>query len=293
MLTVDAYFDFKAHPFEHEALFRREGISTVVDVLEHIGPYCQEWLDALPVDSTAQDTRVSRDEWPDCICEGTFAVVAEPGAHFSPDRIIGSDAGNAVYLASGAQVRGGTFDVTSGSVCIGEGATVQGAWVCGPVIIGEGTSVRPGAYLRGNVILGRNDVVRGELKNAVVMDEADFPHPSYLGDSICGYGSHFGNQATAANVNIFGGKDSIKLKVNDQTIDLGRRKVGIIMGDCCQVGCNAVSDPGTFLLPHTIVYSLSRIKAGVYGPNEILKNKPLEHGVIERVPLRRGSSSPM
>jgi hypothetical protein len=56
------------------------------------------------------------------------------------------------------------------------------------------------------------------------------------------------------------------------------------MGDYSQVGCNSVSDPGTFLKPYTISYALSRISKGFYGPNEILKNKPLEHGIIERSP---------
>ena len=109
----------------------------------------------------------------------------------------------------------------------------------------------------------------------------------YLGDSICGYKCHFGNQVTAANVNIFGTKEPLSLKTGGTTIPLGRRKIGIVMGDYCQVGCNSVSDPATFLLPRTIVYSLSRINSGIYGPDEILKNKPMERGVIERAPLKK------
>ena len=61
--------------------------------------------------------------------------------------------------------------------------------------------------------------------------------------------------------------------------------MGICMGDFSQVGCNSVSDPGAFLKPYTIVYALTRIKKGFYGPNEVLKNKPMEHGIIERAPL--------
>jgi hypothetical protein len=59
-------------------------------------------------------------------------------------------------------------------------------------------------------------------------------------------------------------------------------KLGIVMGDLSQVGCNSVSDPGTFLGPRTIVYQLSRINKGFYGPDEVLKNKPIEHGIVER-----------
>jgi len=57
------------------------------------------------------------------------------------------------------------------------------------------------------------------------------------------------------------------------------------MGDFSQVGCNSVADPGTFLGPYTIAYALTRINKGFYGPNEVLKNKPMEHGVVEKVSL--------
>lgn len=121
------------------------------------------------------------------------------------------------------------------------------------------------------------------------MDEANFPYPSYVGDSICGYKTHFGNGATTANLGIYAhvtGKENIKINLKNRLYDLGRAKMGIVLGDYSQVGCNSTSDPGTFLAPRTIVYQLSRINKGFYGPNEILKNKPLEHGVIERVPLK-------
>jgi len=131
------------------------------------------------------------------------------------------------------------------------------------------------------------------LKNTVLMDKANFPHPSYLGDSLCGYMTHFGNQATAANLGIFEGirprneRKNIILHLNGKLYDLGRSKVGIILGDFSQVGCNSVSDPATFLRPYTIVYSLTRLAKGFYGPNEVVKNKPHEKGVIERAPFRR------
>lgn len=122
------------------------------------------------------------------------------------------------------------------------------------------------------------------------MNNANFPHPSYVGDSICGYGTHFGNQATTANLGIYAmvvGKTNVTIKLDGKTYDLGRPKIGIILGDGSQVGCNSVSDPGAFLAPYTIVYQLSRINRGFYGPFEILKNKPLEKNIIERGSLKK------
>ena len=75
------------------------------------------------------------------------------------------------------------------------------------------------------------------------------------------------------------------LKHDGKAYDLGGPKLGIILGDFSQVGCNSVADPGTFLAPYTIVYQLTRINKGFYGPNVLLKNKPIEHGVVEITPL--------
>ena len=286
LLQAHQYFDFIAHPFEHEELFRQRGVQTVIDVLDLIEPYCREWLDQLPVSAATAEGVIQTDTWADAVCEGRFSIMCEPDGVFSPDRIIGGERDACVYIAENTNVRGGTFDLSNGSIWIGPKSTINGAWLCGPVLIGEESNVLPGAYLRGNVILGRRVTVRGEIKNTVIMDDSEFAHPSYLGDSICGYKTHFGNQATAANLNIIGRTETIHITIDGQKKDLGRRKVGIIMGDNCQLGCNAVSDPGTFLLPRTIVYSLTRVNSGIYGPDELLKNKPMEHGVIERVPLR-------
>jgi hypothetical protein len=123
------------------------------------------------------------------------------------------------------------------------------------------------------------------------MNKGNFPHPSYLGDSLAGYMTHFGNQVTAANLGIYNGvreKDkriNLTLTIGGKTYDIGTPKMGVVMGDFCQVGCSSTTDPGTFLRPFTIAYTLTRITKGLYGPNEVLKNKPMEHGVIERAPL--------
>ena len=71
--------------------------------------------------------------------------------------------------------------------------------------------------------------------------------------------------------------------------DMARKriKIGIILGDMSQIGCNSVSDPGTFVAPYTIAYQLTRLNKGVYGPDKVLKNKPMEKGIIEIGPLKR------
>lgn len=293
-LTAAAYFDFEAHPFAHQSLI--ENANSVYGAILGINAYATQWLgDTIAVGRSS--ARVLKNEAPSpAYTIGNFEVILEEGAVFAPARVIGSRNEGvcyAVYVAKGADLTGCDLYVNEGSVYIGIGTTVEPCvGIKGPTIIGADTEIRQGAYLRGDCILGDGCVIRGEIKNSVLMDRANFPHPSYLGDSLCGYMTHFGNQATTANIGIFAGlvpSDERKPLVIDcegTGYDLGKPKMGICMGDFCQVGCNSVSDPGTFMKPYTIVYTLTRISKGIYGPKEILKNKPVEHGVVERTPLR-------
>ena len=289
-LRAETYFDFQAHPFEHQALF--DQTDSVYGAILAIDEYAKGWLKRT-IDGKRQGAKAVEPKSAHTI--GRFEVLLEDGAVFEPARIIGSlkdgDV-STIYLEAGAEVIGSDIYLSDGSIYIGSGTNIEsGVGIKGPTIIGKDNEIRQGTYLRGDCILGNGGTYRGEIKNTVMMDKANFPHPSYVGDSLCGYMTHFGNQATAANLGIYEGlRDSDKrkpiiVKCGGMAIDLGKPKMGVCMGDFSQAGCNSVADPGTFLKPYTITYSLTRITKGIYGPNEVLKNKPMEHGVIERVTL--------
>jgi hypothetical protein len=290
-LRADSYFDFAAHPFAHQGLFATS--KSVVDALAKLPNYAHEWLtDA--VNERAKTLKTQRTTPAGTVHNGSFKLGIDKKANFRPTRIIGPSEGEpyVIIVEEGASVMGDLY-VDNGSIYIGAGTVIEaGAVVKGPCIVGADCEIRSGAYLRATTLLGDRCTLRGETKNVVMMDKSSFPHPSYVGDSLCGYTSHFGNQATAANFGIYAGmlsraeRSPIKLRSDGNVYDLGTTKFGVCMGDYCQVGCNAVTDPGTFLLPRTIVYALARVSAGIYGPREVLKNKPLEHGIIERAELR-------
>jgi len=295
-LRAGNYFDFEAHPFEHQALF--EQTKSVYDAILGIEDYATKWLaDTIAARKAARNdlTVLKASEVEGAVAIGEAEIVLEPDAVFMPTRIVGGKpgSGGTIYVEAGAEIIGTDLYVNKGSVYIGAGTVIEsGVGIKGPTIIGKDNEIRQGAYLRGNCIVGNDTVLRGELKNVVLMDKANFPHPSYLGDSACGFMTHFGNQATAANLGIYEGlrerdkRKNLVLKAGDKAYDLGKPKMGICMGDFSQLGCNSVSDPGTFCGPYTIAYQLTRLTRGFYGPNEVLKNKPLEHGVIERTPLK-------
>jgi acetyltransferase-like isoleucine patch superfamily enzyme len=297
---AETYFDFNTHSFEHQRLL--EQADSVYAAILGIDEYATKWLaDTIAKKRSAARAFNNKAPKPAHII-GNFEVLLEDGVVFEPARIIGrvpalrgpnqkDDLKYSIYVGKDARVIGTDIYLENGSIYIGAGTTVEpGVGIKGPVIIGKETELRQGAYLRGDCIIGNGCVIRGEIKNCVLMDKANFPHPSYLGDSLCGYMTHFGNQATTANLGIFAGlveknkRKPLVIRCNGRAYDIGNPKMGICMGDYSQVGCNCVSDPGTFLKPYTITYSLARISKGFYGPNEILKNKPLEHGVIERSP---------
>lgn len=290
-LRIETYFDMKAHPFAHEALFQDPKVTNAVNAIHAISGYVKAWLsDNLPKFEAERKVEVLTDSAPgNAPAQGRFRVVIEKGAVFNPSRIIGADGDSVstLFLAAGANVSGIIY-LDSGSIYVGEDTLIEdGSSLKGPTIIGKKNEIRGGSYFRGNLLIGDGGTFRGELKNVVMFNKANFPHPGYVGDSLCGYMSHFGNQATAANLGIFAGvqerdkRKNLVLKHDGKAYDLGGPKLGIILGDFSQVGCNSVADPGTFLAPYTIVYQLTRINKGFYGPNVLLKNKPIEHGVVE------------
>lgn len=286
---AESYFDFDAHPFAHSALFAQT--SNLIEVLASIERYAVDWLkrtiDARLTD-TDSDRHIHRDVLPSGIAHGRFEVVVERGAVFDPATVIGHARDrNRIYVAAGASVVGVNLWPAGGDIYIGPGTVVEpGAGIKGPTIIGCNNEIRQGAYFRGSVIVGDDGVFRGEIKNSVMMNGANFPHPGYVGDSLCGCNTHFGNQAGTANLGLFyalGRKVNVTIELDGVMYDLGRPKVGVILGDFTQVGCNTVTAPGGFLGPYSVVYALTSLPKGVSPSDVLIKYKP----TLERVPFDR------
>jgi NDP-sugar pyrophosphorylase family protein len=143
-------------------------------------------------------------------------------------------------------------------IWVGEGTTIADtAVIVGPALIGAGCQIRPNAYIRGNVIVGDNVVIgnASEVKQAIVFSDVQLPHYNYVGDSILGRGVHLGAGAILSNLKSV--KGNVSIKVDGQTLETGRRKLGAILADGVEVGCNAVLNPGTVIGPGSIVYPLT------------------------------------
>ena len=145
------------------------------------------------------------------------------------------------------------------------------ALVEGPTIIDEDAEIKHGAYIRGKAIVGKNAVVGNstELKNCILFNNVQAPHFNYVGDSILGYKAHLGAGVILSNLR--SDKQNIKIKCNGQKIETGLRKIGAMIGDNSEIGCNSVLNPGTVLGKNVTIYPLSCVR-GVINKNSIYKN---------------------
>ena len=157
-------------------------------------------------------------------------------------------------------------------VLVGENVSIaETATIIPPAIIGSGTEIRSGCFIRGNLICGDNCVLgnSSEFKNAILLYHVQAPHYNYVGDSILGNYAHMGAGSICSNLKSDGKNIVIH---GDTEIESGLRKIGGILGDYADIGCQSVLNPGTVIGQHTQVYPLSMVR-GVVPENSIYKNK--------------------
>lgn len=165
------------------------------------------------------------------------------------------------------------YDKVGEDVYIAKDAVIfPNNYISGPCIIGHKTEVRPGAFIRGSALVGDNCVVGNstELKNVILFDNVQVPHYNYVGDSVLGYKAHMGAGSITSNVKA--DKLPVVLKNGREQLPTGRKKVGAVLGDYADIGCNSVLNPGTVIGRFTSVYPTSCVR-GQVAENCIYKDK--------------------
>lgn len=166
------------------------------------------------------------------------------------------------------------YDEVSEGVWVSKSATVAPtAFLGSPCIIGPETEVRHCAFIRGSAFVGKGVVVGNsvELKNVILFDKVQVPHYNYVGDSILGYKAHMGAGSITSNVK----SDKTDIVIHgydDENIETHMHKMGAILGDGVEVGCNSVLNPGTIIGRNSNIYPLSSVR-GVIPENCIYKGK--------------------
>jgi len=174
-------------------------------------------------------------------------------------------------LKLGETLPAGEYDHPEEGIWIAKDAKVfPSAYIGAPCIIDHKAEVRHCAFIRGSAIVGKGAVVGNstELKNVVLFDGVQVPHYNYVGDSILGHKAHMGAGSITSNVK--SDKTLVVLKNGDEHIETKRKKVGAILGDHVEVGCNSVLNPGTVIGRNAQVYPVSCVR-GCIPENSIYK----------------------
>ena len=159
------------------------------------------------------------------------------------------------------------------NVWIAKSAQVaDSASITGPCIVDANAQIRHCAFIRGSAIVGKGAVVGNstELKNVILFNKVQVPHYNYVGDSVLGYKAHLG--AGAITSNIKNDKKNVVIKFPLGEIETGLRKLGAVVGDGVQIGCNTVLNPGTVIGKNTRIYPLNSVRGWV-DENSIYKKE--------------------
>ena len=180
---------------------------------------------------------------------------------------------SAFIVELGNQLNSEEYEKRGENVWVAKSAKVAPtAYINGPAIIGKESEIRHCAFIRGNAIVGEGAVVGNstELKNVVLFNKVQVPHYNYVGDSILGYRAHMGAGSITSNVK--SDKTLVVVKDGKDQIPTGLKKFGAMLGDCVEVGCNSVLNPGTVVGRNAQIYPTSCVR-GVIRANSIYKKQ--------------------
>ena len=175
-------------------------------------------------------------------------------------------------------------------IFIGSGTRLEpSAIIKGPTVIGENCDIRQGAYVRGNVFAGEGCVIghATEVKNSILMDRSEAGHFNYIGDSILGRHVNMGAGSKLANLQFRSREEKQEdfihpIQILSADLETGMEKLGAVVGDHAEIGCNAVLCPGTLLGKDTWVYPNLIVPKGYYPPNTVLTPKDRKPLSIDR-----------
>lgn len=163
-----------------------------------------------------------------------------------------------------------TIDDSAGTIYIDDLATIgPSCHIIGPCYIGPRCDVRHGALVRANTWACADSVIghATEVKHSILFPSAKAPHFNYVGDSILGSGVNLGAGVKLSNLR-HDGKE-VKTRYGEGRIATGLRKFGALLGEGCQLGCNAVTNPGVILGCDSMVVPNATV-SGIHGAGSFI-----------------------
>ena len=223
----------------------------------------QKWLEAGgPVETPcpeilgkeADDLKIITYLW-DCINENGHAI-EEDATHFPLGEVKGDiDDGvhilnrDNIYVPEGTKVKAGAIlDGESGPVIIGENVTVQsGAYLEGPLYVGDCTLIKAGAKIFGETSLGHGCKIGGEVAESIFQSWSNKQHDGFIGHAYIGEWVNLG--AGTNNSDLKNNYTSVEVTVHGELIDTGSLFVGLFMGDHSKSAIGTPFNTGTIVGP--------------------------------------------
>ena len=164
-----------------------------------------------------------------------------------------------------------TIDERKGLVHVEEGAIVEPhVHLIGPCIIESKATIRSHAYVREYTWMMTESLLghASESKHSLFLPGAKAPHFNYVGDSILGSNVNLGAGVKLSNLRNDG--QHIGIWLDDVRRETGLRKFGAILGDNAQLGCNAVTNPGTVLGKSSMVHPNTTV-SGYHAADSVVR----------------------
>ncbi len=262
-LNSDLFFD--TNNYAHRPLFAHEqawqtlaGLKAYMDNQQYQGELLAGLCDGTPLTETV--VLVNNTRIPSKGLSIAFGDATKGELLVSQN---GQPLAEATVLMAGAVLVGGNIQ-------LGKGVLVEsGSFLKGPLIVGDHTEIRQGAYLRGYCLIGARCVVghTTEVKHSIFLDDAKAGHFAYIGDSILGNQVNLGAGTKLANFRFMPG--NVRIKTTDGHLDSGLRKLGALLGDNVQTGCNSVTSPGTLMAKGAMVMPNVTVPSGYHAKSII------------------------
>ncbi len=171
-------------------------------------------------------------------------------------------------------------------ISIGKGTLIEpGVFIQGPCIIGSNCLIRHAAFIRESTICGNHCVIGHgtEIKHSILLNYAHATHLAYVGDSILGNWVNLGAGVKCANLRL--DRKEVKISIDGVRVKTGLKKLGAIIGDRAQIGCNCVLNPGTLFGKESVAFPLINL-SGLIPPRTQVSStgiSPIEPRILEQI----------
>ncbi len=151
-----------------------------------------------------------------------------------------------IFIEEGAKIRAAVLNAEDGPIYIGKNAQVQeGALIKGPFALCEGSHVNMGAKMRGDVTVGPQSKVGGEISASVILGYSNKGHDGFLGNSVIGEWCNLGADSNTSNLKNNYAQVKLWNYSKGGFKNTGEQFCGLIMGDHSKCGINTMFNTGT------------------------------------------------